>query len=601
MRRPIVLAVLAFALALALRLLNARAALVDGVPRLSPLDELYHAKRIVACAADFPQLPERDADRGTNGAWCPWPPLYDLTLGGMAWATGARGFLEVLARVVWLPPFGFALFVAVVTMLLARRRGALAGALAGGALATSPFLVDFASIGSIDHHWVEPALAFAIAYGTVADDRGWSRRVPPAVILGVAMIAAMFVQTALLIACALAFVVTLLLDPRRGAIAFTLLASAVALYAATRPAGYPAGAWFLGWPHAGIFAGAALALALRVRRAPAWLALAAGSALIAATPAAAEAVAGGSHFLGGDPWLRTISEFLPVLTEPLPDLLSDIALLSGGLLLVWPLAWRAWRTRDRAQGAVAFFAIIYLLLDLSSRRFRPLSISFLALAGALYAAELYARRRMLGIAAILLVALPPPIQLALWLRQPDTPVKESQVPWLRAAAFLQTQSPGGRVLAPWSMGHTLDVIGQRPVIVDNFGSMPGRVGFERAHDALLAKDEAALARYCDANAVRWIVFSNPLYNIPEAAAVMDVKPETYVQTARSGEAARVTKLAQATCWWRAYYFGGAAQPRMGMFGRPLTRFRRVYRDPQPAWRGSPVDNGPALEIWERTR
>src|ERR1700682_3623634 len=119
-----------------------------------------------------------------------------------------------------------------------------------------------------------------------------------------------------------------------------MIAVAVALYAATRPPGYPSSAWFLGWPHAGIFAAAAVALFLRARRAPAWLPLAAGLAVIAATLAAAEAVAGGSHFLGGDPWLRTISEFLPVITEPPLDLISDLALLSGGIILVWALALR---------------------------------------------------------------------------------------------------------------------------------------------------------------------------------------------------------------------------------------------------------------------
>jgi len=44
---------------------------------------------------------------------------------------------------------------------------------------------------------------------------------------------------------------------------------------------------------------------------------------------------------------------------------------------------------------------------------------------------------------------------------------------------------------------------------------------------------------------------------------------------------------------------GAARPAQGMFGKPLTRFRKVYSDPQLAWHGVPVNNGPALEIWER--
>jgi asparagine N-glycosylation enzyme membrane subunit Stt3 len=604
-RRPSILALIAFALALALRLANASTAFVSGVPRFSPLDELYHAKRMAFSAAGFPRVLEFDPDRGTRGAWCPWPPLYDLAAGGVARLAGAADFASVLNRVVWFPPLLFAFFVAAVTALVARASGALAGGLAGFALATSPFLVGFSSIGSIDHHFLEPALTFAIAFALIRILRGETCRRRDTWLLAAAMIAAMFVQTALLLACAVTFAVLLFLRPRP--LPFLLLAVVVALYALTRPAGYPVSAWFLGWPHAGIFAGAAASLFLRKRDAPLWLALTAGVAVIAAIPAAAEAVAGGSLFLGGDPWLRTISEFAPVLTEPLLDLISDLALLSGGLILVWPLALRAWRTRDRAAGTIALFAIVYLLLVLSSRRFRPLAISFLALAGALEAAHrwgpapLTARRRPLAILALLLVVVPPTIQLALWMRQPSPPILPSHMPWLRAAAFLQRQPGGGRVLAPWSMGHLLDVIGGRPVIIDNFGSMPDPGGFHRAHDALLEKDEAALAAYCDAGNIRWLVFANPIYELPEAAAVNAIDPEQYIEMGASHEAVRIARLAQATVWWRAYYFGGAARPQQGMFGRQLTHFRAVYADPQPAWQGTAMYNGPALVVWERVK
>src|SRR5258708_3768981 len=82
--RPSVLALTAFILALALRLLNAGSAFVSGQPRFSPLDELYHAKRRAFSAAQFPRVLELDPGRGTHGAWCPWPPLYDLAAGGYA-------------------------------------------------------------------------------------------------------------------------------------------------------------------------------------------------------------------------------------------------------------------------------------------------------------------------------------------------------------------------------------------------------------------------------------------------------------------------------------------------------------------------------------
>ena len=601
---------IAFLLALALRLLNAGSAFIDGVPRFSPLDELYQAKRMAVSAAQFPHVLELDPDRGTHGAWVPWPPLYDVAAGGFARLLGASSLTEVMTRVVWLPPVLFAIFVAVTTFLVARARGALAAALAGLALASSPFLVDLSSIGSIDHHYLEPALTFAIVFALVRLLRG-----SDGILLGVAMAAAMFVQTALLLVCAIAFAAILFAPlvlrrtvaalPARdsvewnGALAFAILTPLVSFYAATRAPGHPSSAWFLGWPHAGVFAGATAALLLRARRAPLLLALLTGGAVIAAMPGAAEALLGGSHFLGGEPWLATISEFLPVISEPPIDLLSDFVLVSGGLILLWPFATRAWRTREVASGTIALFAILFFLLELTSRRFRPQAISLLALVGALEAGHAFAtRRRTIAILCILLVALPPPIQLFLWLRQGDTPVTESQLPWLRAAAFFQQQTPGGRVLAPWSMGHLLDVIGERPVIVDNFGSMPDAVDFERAHDALLSKDEASLTRYCDANGIRWIVLANPLFEIQEAAAVNGIDQNRYVETVNQ-RVTRIHRLAQATCWWRAYYFDGAARPAQGIFGKPLTGFHKVYSDPQLAWHGTAVNNGPALEIWEK--
>jgi hypothetical protein len=595
-RRPVLLALIAFVAALSLRLTNASTAFVDGEPRFSPLDELYHAKRMAYSAAHFPHMLERDPDRGVTGLWCPWPPLYDLAAGGAARLFGATRLSDVIRVVVWFPPLLFALFVAAATFLVARDHGGVAGALIAAALASSPFLVHFSSIGAIDHHFLEPPLAFAIAFATIRASRAADAR-GAGVLLGAAMIAAMFVQTALLIACAIAFLLLFLNGGQTaGWIAFTIAALAVGAYAFTRDPGYPINQWFLGWPHAAIFYGAAAALFLRARGAPRLLALIAGGALTAAFPAAGASIFGGAHFLGGDPWLRTIAEFLPVISEPPIDLISDIALLSGGAVLVWFLV----RRRDATSRTVALFAILYVLLDLSSRRFRPLAISFLALAGALVAAQWFAEgRRRAAFIAILLVAIPPPLQLALWMRTPDNPVEESQMPSIRAAAFLQRQSAGGRVLAPWSMGHTLDVLGGRPVILDNFGSMPDRLLFERAHDALLTNDEATLARECDAMNVRWIVFDNPVYDLPEAANIVSVDAANYVAIGSSGEATHITKLAQATCWWRAYFHRGAAQPRQGMFGKPLTRYRLVYVDPQPAWRGSPVDNGPAVEIWER--
>src|SRR5262249_21315211 len=152
---------------------------------LSPIDELYHWKRMSYSAAHFPQVLEFDGDRGDSGAYCPWPPLYDLLAGGAARLLGARDADGVLARVVWFPPVIFAAFVAAAGAGVAHARGAFTAVVAGSALAASPYLVTSSWIGAIDHHFLEPILVFAILAATV-----WGRTW----LLAAALTAAMFVQ-----------------------------------------------------------------------------------------------------------------------------------------------------------------------------------------------------------------------------------------------------------------------------------------------------------------------------------------------------------------------------------------------------------------------
>src|SRR5262249_12273101 len=152
-------------------------------------------------------------------------PLYDLAAGGAARLLGARDAAGVLARVVWFPPVVFAAFVAAVVAVLARAFGAFTAIAAGSALAASPFLVTASWIRSIDHHFLEPVRVFAFLGATLAVGR-WR--------LAVALTAAMFVQTALVIAAALSFAV-LFFTRKGGALAFAIPAAAIALYRLTRP------------------------------------------------------------------------------------------------------------------------------------------------------------------------------------------------------------------------------------------------------------------------------------------------------------------------------------------------------------------------------
>jgi asparagine N-glycosylation enzyme membrane subunit Stt3 len=546
------LALLAFTVALAVRMLNAPFVFEGGRARIAPVDELYHWKRIAWSAAHLPHALEFDRDRGVDGAFCPWPPLYDVASGAAASFLGARDAEQVLARIVWFPPLLFALFAGVTVFVLAGSCGELVALLCGLALATSPFLVTTSWIGSIDHHFLEPLLTFAILGATcLALQHGDRRRhLRDGLLLGLAITAAMFVQTALLVSAALAFVILFLWsDCVAATCGFAIAAIAVASY----------NQWFLGWTHAALLAAAAVACAIIIRPtrsaseprssseprsvggSPAgplaarrrFFALLAGAIVFLATPSALSSLLTGAHFFGGDRWLRTIQEFQPLWRARGNDLVSDLAGLSGGAILVWLLLARALRTRDRIRLAVALFAIAYLALTITSRRFWIVAIPLLALAGALYLPLIVDKK--LALLAALTIALPPPLQLAGWLMTPMPPVPPNQQQWLRAAAFVNTLSPG-RVLAPWSLGHAIDVEGHHAVVIDNFGTMPGAGTFERAHEAFLASDETTLARYCDASGVRYLILDSPTFGIASANAILGTQ-----------------RNSQSTWWWHVYH------------------------------------------------
>src|SRR5258706_181212 len=74
-------------------------------------------------ASNSPPFPVCAPDGVPAGAFCPWPPLYDLAAGGIARVYGDRTPREVLARVVWLPPLVTSLFIAVLAGLLTLRAG----------------------------------------------------------------------------------------------------------------------------------------------------------------------------------------------------------------------------------------------------------------------------------------------------------------------------------------------------------------------------------------------------------------------------------------------------------------------------------------------
>jgi hypothetical protein len=407
------------------------------------------------------------------------------------------------------PIFGSALFAAAIAWWMRMRAGLLAGAISGGVLAISPYLIGISHRGAIDHHWVEPMLVVAIAVAA-------ERRRP--LLLAVALTAAMFVQTALLIAAAIAFAITFFSRASQLAVSFAVPAVAIAIYRLTRPPGYPGTVWFLGWPHAAVFAAAAICLApsgsaaLSRRIA----AIAGGSALIAPF---LPTLLSGTNFFSGDPWLRSILEFQPMFRD-VSRIGTDIANLTGGAMLAFTL-WRRERT-------MAIFSIAYFVLALSSRRFLVPGIALFAIAGALAAVRL-------PWVAALATLLPPLCYDAYAMTH-----RERQDMSAASIARSVASKPPGRVLAPWWTGHAIDVIGKHAVVIDNFGSMPSDSVFANANDALLQRHPDKLRDYMQSRGIRYLVFTDARSGLPATAAANGIDPKRYAGT----------KLARSTVWWK---------------------------------------------------
>jgi hypothetical protein len=355
------------------------------------------------------------------------------------------------------------------------------------------------------------------------------------------MTSALFVQTALLTACGLAFLV----DRGKRWRAFLATAIAIAIYRATRAPGYPDSAWFLGWPHVAIFLAAAVWHRSRA------LAIAIGFA-------AASALMQGATFFGGDAWLDTIIEFQPMWRSGLSLLVTQIVGLGFGAIFVWFLI--------RKEPALALFTIAFLIMTIANRRFWSISIPLLAISGAVFAASL--KPKYLRIAAAIAVAAVPAVQLTLWeIVYPPRIIERVHTVWLRTADAMRTM-PRGRVLAPWWIGHGIDVRGGQPVIIDGFGSMPDPVLFERTQDALLSRDETRLARFCDEAGIRYVVLSDPISGTRTAAKILSIElPD---------------KLRRSLWWWQAY------EER-----RQFRYFREVYRS-EPEYKRA------VLSVWEYT-
>jgi len=619
-RAAAVLAV--FALALAIRAVSLPAVFHAGQAQLVPLDDLYHAKRVLFSVTHFPRVLDWDPDRGLKGSYCPWPPLYDLFLAGQARLLHAHGTREILRSAIWFPPLFTSAFAALAAWFLARRVNLATGLVAGLGLALSPSLVSVSRLGTIDHHFLEPAFAVGIAMAVLFALEGG----PPSgslgrrsLLLGLAISLALLVQTAMLFPAALALAATLLVGRSRTAFAavglgFTLAAAVVLAYRVGRPTGYPDEAWYLGTSHFAALAGAAVICGIVVwkplsgpmRFGSGWdaaLGVAVGGLAAASIPGALTGILQGVGFFGGDPWLREIQEFRPLfhVRGSAMSILDDLLNLGGGALLAIPFALRSFLRGTAARRVLSVFAIGLLCGAISSYRLTVTASGILAILAALVVSDQIRLRRFIRAAAVGALALGPGVAGCIrFLPEFRSIVPVSARPMLAAADYLRThKDAAGRVLGPWWAGHALDVLGAHPVVVDNFGAAEGRPLFDEAVGLLLSPREETVARYCRDHGVRFLVIENPADAVESTARMLEVPVSLYVEAVTSSGGKLVwypTRLLKASFWWRAYR---GSEPASGssMPLPPFRFFRLRYPDPARFGDRLPVTSQ-ALQIWE---
>ncbi len=129
-----------------------RVFLADGDVVFHFADAQYHARRALWTLHDFPRPPFFDPYLNhPEGAWIPYPPLYDFGVAAVAWALGGSRF--VFERVAALSPVVLGSLAVLPIWRLGRRiRGDALGLGAAAIYAVLPLPVRYAEVGNCDHH-----------------------------------------------------------------------------------------------------------------------------------------------------------------------------------------------------------------------------------------------------------------------------------------------------------------------------------------------------------------------------------------------------------------------------------------------------------------
>ncbi|MEO8585977.1 MAG: STT3 domain-containing protein, partial [Acidobacteriota bacterium] len=548
---------LIFLAALALRLASFPDATARGWRLLSP-DCYGHLRRTVSVARNFPRVPVRDAYLNhPDGGVFIWPPAFDLLAGGISRTLYGRAATteQVLRVAALLPAFLGALHVlplfAVARRVLGRRRARIAVV----AYAAIPAAVLWGGFGHFDHHVAEALnLLLVLAAGAWTVSAQGEARFARAAVFGAAIALAVLTWQGAVFVAGLAFLWAAFAVGEAAAVtalvATTLVALATLFVLPAAPV--PFSFVSFGWFQTLLLAGASvpiLALAAwraeKPRRRLIWGVLAAAGLAVALPNAhrvLAAAFHGGAYvfkegagasgpdFADGG-FLSYPQEFLRLVAECQPLVSSWKSLeralreLSPGFLLV-PLAAVLWVTialrqprlpRSLGRILLALFAAAVFAMALFQQR----NVYYLAIFSALALAEACARvaprprgfprTAFVYLLAAGLVIVPgwPYLQRArAFASGPGydvlelfTRLRALDPPPVDPAAVPQ-QAPGTipGVMPPWSAGHFVTALAERPAAADPFV-----YGWRRQCRLFTATDDAEAFAILKAAKCRYLV------------------------------------------------------------------------------------------------
>lgn len=566
-----------FLAALALRLAPFPNATAHGWRLLSP-DCYGHLRRTVSVARNFPRVPYRDPYLNhPDGGVFIWPPAFDLVAGGAARVLyGPKASTEEVLRVAaTLPALLGALQILSLFAVARRAFGRRRARIATAAYVALPAAVLWGSFGHFDQHVAEALnLLLVLAAGAWAAAARGDARFARSVPFGAAIALSVLTWQGAVFVAGLSFLWAALALGEAAAVAGLVATALVALgAAATLPADpVPFSFVSFGWFQPLLLAGATVPLmALAIGRAPTarrralWAILTAlglGVVLPNARRVLEAASYGGAYLVRGGAGARGTPfanggflyyppEFLNLVAESQPlvrgwsSFERAVREVSPGFLLV-PIAAFLWLrpalrrplgSRAAARLLIAIFAAAVFGMALTQQR----NVYYLAIFAALALAGLLARiaprrtrgrtRRALPIVlAACLVVLPGVPYLARTLAFADGPGYDVLDLFARLRALdpppvdpsaVPPPAPGSipGVMPPWSAGHFVTAIAERPSAADPFF-----YGWRRQCRLFTATEDAEALAILSTAKCRYLVTTDLVPLLPAYAAAAGRPP-----------------------------------------------------------------------------